>query len=69
MWMKRFARHTNFVLSEQTRLTAEGNPKLTDRYASFRQFESRLPLWGLAVTNNELGHPAFSHSPMSNQGV
>jgi hypothetical protein len=42
-----------FVLSEQTRLIAEGDPKLIERYALLRSyFESRLPLWGLAATKD-----------------
>lgn len=37
-----------FVLSEQIRLTAEGDPEMIERCASLRSyFESRLPLWGL----------------------
>jgi hypothetical protein len=39
-----------FVLAEQSRLTAEGDPKLIERYASLRgYFESRLSLWGLSA--------------------
>ena len=42
-----------FVLAEQTRLIAEGNPKLVVRYASFRSYvESRLPLWGITVSKS-----------------
>lgn len=37
-----------FVLAEQQRLIAEGNPELIGRYASFRSYvESRLPVWGI----------------------
>jgi hypothetical protein len=38
----------NFVLAEQTRVAAEGNQELIERYAFLRSyFEMRLPLWGL----------------------
>jgi hypothetical protein len=40
-----------FVLSEQKRLIAEGNPQLIERYASLRNYlESRLALWGIGVS-------------------
>jgi|ERR1700677_141455 hypothetical protein len=40
-----------FVLTEQRRLLAEGNPELIERYVSFRRYvESRLPLWGITLT-------------------
>jgi hypothetical protein len=39
-----------FVLAEQSRVTAEGNPKLIERYTSLRSyFESRLSLWSLSA--------------------
>jgi hypothetical protein len=39
-----------FVLAEESRLTAEGDHKLAERYASLRSyFESRLSLWGLSA--------------------
>jgi hypothetical protein len=39
-----------FVLAEQKRINATGDPKLTARYRLFRRyFESRLPLWGIDV--------------------
>lgn len=39
-----------FVLAEQKRVVAAGNPKLTARYEAFRSYvESRLPLWGIEV--------------------
>jgi hypothetical protein len=38
----------NFVLAEQTRVAAEGNQELIERYRLLRSyFETRLPLWGL----------------------
>ncbi len=39
-----------FVLAEQKRIVAGGNPKLIARYAAFRAYvESRLALWALQV--------------------
>ena len=37
-----------FVIAEQQRITASGDPKLIARYGALRGYvESRLPLWGL----------------------
>ena len=42
-----------FVLAEQKRIEVIGDAKLIPRYASFRKyFESRLPLWGISVTES-----------------
>lgn len=42
-----------FVLAEQKRVLAGGDPKLIARYEAFRRYvESRLPLWGIEVTTD-----------------
>lgn len=42
-----------FVLAEQSRIRATGDAKLIERYDLFRKyFESRLPLWGIAMTKS-----------------
>lgn len=43
----------NFVLAEHKRHIQEGNAKLTQRYADFRNyFESRLTLWGISPSKS-----------------